>query len=223
MYTPPAFAESGPETLHALMRENSFAILVSATADGPLITHLPLLLDPDEAENGVLWGHMARANPHWKAMETEPAAVAVFSGPHAYVSPRWYETQPSVPTWNYVAVHVRGRVETIHDAAALEPLVEKMTAEYEAGDGAWHFADTPEDFRQRQLKGIVGFRMTIDRLEGKLKLSQNRPPADAERVAAALDWKAGEGREALEGREGAESRATAAAMRRFGVVDADPG
>lgn len=211
MYTPPAFAETDRETLHALMRENSFAVLMSTTADGPIVTHLPLVLEAEgagEAGNGVLWGHMARANPHWRAMAERSGALAVFSGPHAYISPSWYETQPSVPTWNYVAVHAHGRVEIIEDPPALDRLVGKMTEIYEAGNAApWRFDDQPEDFRRRQLKGIVGFRLPIDRLEGKLKLSQNRPPADADRVVAAL-----------ERRDDAESRATAAAMRRFGVV-----
>lgn len=207
MYTPPAFAEDDPETLHGVMREHPFVVLISQSEDGPMATHLPLLLKPGAEANGVLWGHVARANPHWQALERDPAALAVFWGPHAYVSPAWYANQPSVPTWNYVTVHAHGRVETIHEQAALEPLVAELTAEFEGDDG-WRFADLPDDFRQRQLKGIVGIRLVIDRLEGKLKLSQNRPPGDADRVVAALD-----------ARDDAESRATAAAMRRFGVVD----
>jgi transcriptional regulator len=207
MYIPPAFAETDRDTLRDLMREHPFALLISQSADAPLVTHLPLVLDTGAAGNGVLYGHMARANPHWRALEDDPAVVAVFSGPHAYVSPSWYENHPAVPTWNYVAVHAHGRAETIHDPDALAPLLERMVAEFETGDGAWRFEDQPADFRQRQMKGIVGFRIAIERLEGKIKLSQNRP-AEAVRVAAALD-----------ARQDAESHATAAAMRRFGVVE----
>ena len=203
MYSPPAFAETDPELLHAIMRENGFAMLVSAMPDGPLITHLPVLVND---KGTAIEGHMAKANPHWRALREEPRATVVFSGPHAYVSPSWYETAPAVPTWNFFAVHAHCRATVIEDRAVLEATLARLVAEYEANqDAPWRFESQPDEFRAAKLKGIVGFRLEIDWLEGKLKLSQDRPAADAGRVAETL----------ARGDSDAE-RETAAAMRRLG-------
>lgn len=208
MFTPPAFEESDPDILHGLMRENSFALLVSNARDGPLLSHLPVILDRPDDGPATLYGHMARANPHWRALERQPRAVVVFSGPHAYVSPSWYASAPAVPTWNYLAVHAHGNASLVVDPAELDALLARMVKTFEDGrDAPWRYESLPEDYRFRQIGAIVGFRLPIDRLEGKLKLSQNRPAGDAARVAAAL----------AAGASSAE-RETAAAMRRF-VLD----
>lgn len=209
MYIARHFMEDDPETLHEIMRENGFALLVSSGGDEPMATHLPLTLDTDGAV--TLCGHMAKANHHLEILARNSNAMAVFWGPHAYVSPSWYETGPAVPTWNYVAVHAYGNVSLVDDPAELEAMVSDMVHEYEdERETPWRMEDLPEDFRARQLNGIVGFRMKIDRLEGKLKLSQNRPAADGARVANALMKSPSAG-----------DHAAAHAMQRYGAVVGD--
>ncbi len=206
MYVPTAFAENDPAALHEIMRENGFALLVSGTANGPTASHLPITVEIGGDGAATLVGHMARANPHWKALEADPRAMVVFSGPHAYVSPSWYGsgTGPAVPTWNYVAVHAYGRARLIESAAALEEMMERLVAIYEDGRRPkWQMASLPEDYKDGRLNGIVGFEIPVDRLEGKLKLSQNRPQGDVERIARAIEKEAGPG-----------AREAAAAMRK---------
>lgn len=186
MYIPKDFAEPDPGRLAALMREASFALLVTADGEGrPFASHLPLLYEPDEGANGTIYGHMARANPQWRHFEGGHEALAVFWGPHAYVSPSWYATHPSVPTWNYVTVHAYGRPEIV-DAAATRALLERLVAIYEGGfDNPWRL-ELPENYEAMMLRGIVGFRIPLARLEGKFKLSQNRDAADRANVAREL-------------------------------------
>lgn len=190
MYTPPAFAESDPDTLRALIAAHPFATLVTTTDDGLLATPLPLLHEPVAGSLGVLHGHLARANPQG----SRPAigeALALFSGPDAYITPGWYESKREhgkvVPTWNYVAVHVYGTLEIYDDAARLHDVVSRLTERHEAPRiEPWAVIDAPERFIASQLKGIVGLRLAITRIEGKQKLSQNRPMADRIGVAAGL-------------------------------------
>ena len=187
VYTPPAFREDDPDTLRSLIAGARLALLACNGAGGaPLLTHLPLLLEGD-----VLLGHVARANEHWRALAEAGRAVAVFSGPDAYVSPGWYASKAEhgrvVPTWNYVAVHVEGAVEVFEDAAALRDAVSRLTQRHEAArDAPWAVDDAPPDFVAAQLRGIVGIRLRIERITGKRKLSQNRPEADRAGVLAAL-------------------------------------
>lgn len=190
MYTPPHFRDDDIPGIHAMMQATRLCNLVTATADGLIGTPLPLILDETEAPNGVLYGHVARANPQWK---TAPAgeAMAIFMGPDAYVSPSWYatkqETGKVVPTWNYVAVHAYGPVEFFEDADRLLAVVTRLTAKHEQGrDTPWAVSDAPEDFIRGQLKGIVGLRLPIARLDAKRKMSQNRNEADRAGVAAGL-------------------------------------
>jgi transcriptional regulator len=188
MYNPPAFREDRPDILHALIRQARLALLVSNGADGlPETTHLPLILD---AERGLLIGHMARANPHWRSLGGA-RALAVFTGVEAYVSPNYYASKAEhhrvVPTWNYEAVHAAGPVKVIEDAAALHAIVSRQTGHFEAAQPKpWAVTDAPEAFVAGQLKGIVGVVLTIERLEGKRKLSQNRSAPDREGAAAGL-------------------------------------
>jgi transcriptional regulator len=190
MYTPPAFRDEDLDGLRAAIRAAALANFVTATAEGPLATPLPLYLDAGEGEHGVLYGHLARANPQWRAAPIGPG-LAIFMGPDAYVSPGWYatkrETGKVVPTWNYVTIQASGPVEFFEDAGRLLDVVRRLTDLHE-GERAepWAVSDAPEDFVAAQLRGIVGLRLPITRLEGKRKMSQNRNEADRAGVAAGL-------------------------------------
>ncbi|MGC4006885.1 MAG: FMN-binding negative transcriptional regulator [Pirellulales bacterium] len=176
MYVPPAFAVTDDETLRRFIAEYGFGLLVSQHDDAPFATHLPMLLRPDEGPRGTIVGHVARANPQWTQLAGR-TALAIFTGPHHYVSPTWYETPNLVPTWNYAAVHVYGRIETIDDEAALLDLLHDVVDTYEqAQPRPWTF-ENDDTFIRRMLGQIVGFRLTIERIEGKFKLNQNHPPA----------------------------------------------
>ncbi len=190
MYTPPAFREDDLPTLHAMMRDTRFANLVTMTPEGLIATPLPLFIVPGEGPQGTLYGHVARANPQWK-LPPAGEALALFTGANAYVSPSWYPSKAEhhkvVPTWNYVAVHAYGQVEFFDDPARLLDIVTRLTEMHERGSATpWSVADAPPDFIAAQLKGIVGLRLPIARIEGKRKMSQNRPAADRAGVAAGL-------------------------------------
>lgn len=192
LYQPPAFQEERPEILRAIIRDARLALLASNGEEGvPDITHLPLILAEEEGPQGTLYGHVARANPHWRRLAATGRAVAVFRGAEAYVSPNWYPSKAEhhrvVPTWNYEAVHAEGSVAVIEDAAALHALVSRLTARHEqAQPRPWAVTDAPESFVAGQLKGIVGIALRIERLTGKRKLSQNRAAADRAGAAAGL-------------------------------------
>ncbi len=190
MYTPPAFREDDPSILRQIIREARLSTLVTATHEGLQATPLPLFLDETEGEHGVLYGHLAKANPQWK---TAPAgeALAIFMGPDAYITPSWYASKREhgkvVPTWNYAAVHAHGPVEFFEDEARLLQVVTRLTNLHEAPrEQPWAVSDAPEPFIKSQLKGIVGMRLTITRIKGKRKMSQNRPDPDRQGVAAGL-------------------------------------
>ena len=193
MYNPPAFREDRPEVLGEIIRAARLALLVSAAADGgvPDATHLPMTLVPEEGPHGTLYGHVAKANPHWRGLAAAGAARAIFTGPGAYVSPSLYPSKQehgrAVPTWNYVAVHAIGPVEIVEDAERLHGIVSRLTDRHEASRAdRWAVTDAPDDFVASQLKGIVGVVLRIDTLIGKRKLSQNRAEPDREGVIAGL-------------------------------------
>jgi transcriptional regulator len=187
MYIPAAFREDRLDVLHDAMRQNSFATIVSAAPDGLIATHLPLLLDASQGTYGTLIGHVARENPHWRAFDGETETLAIFQGPHAYISPSWYTSPYAVPTWNYVAVHAYGRPRLVEDDAKLYDIVAKLVETFERQfDYAWDLA-ARRDYAEKLLKNIVGFELPIARLEGKRKLSQNRSRADQEGVIAGLE------------------------------------
>jgi transcriptional regulator len=176
MYVPQHFAGDAA-AIDEIVASHDFALLVTTGAQGPEATHLPLLLDRSRGPQGTLLGHLARANPHAEALDGREA-LAIFSGPHGYVSPRWYAAAPAVPTWNYVAVHVHGRARVVRDKARLVELVDTLSRRYE-GDGPWSVAGLPERFLAGMVEGIVGLEIDIERIDAKFKLSQNRPPATA--------------------------------------------
>jgi transcriptional regulator len=188
MYIPKQFAVEDREALHALVRANPFGLLVGEQEGSPCATHLPFLLDGDR-----LLLHFARGNPHWKALDGQTEMLAVFMGPHAYVSPRWYEAEQAVPTWNYTAVHIYGTPHLIEDAGMVRDLLDRLVWEYE--EGAWSLDGQAADFIARMSRGIAAFEMPIERIEGKFKLSQNRPAEDRRRVIAEFE-KSGDGENA---------------------------
>jgi transcriptional regulator len=202
MYIPNAFRVDDREALVAFMRANSFATLVSVQDGIPVATHLPLVVE--ESDGAVtLTGHLAKANPQWQAFGAS-ATLAIFQGPHAYISPSNYAAHESVPTWNYIAVHAYGApvaLDAAESKAALEALMASMIDFYDPAYGA-QWESLSARYRDGMLRGVVGFRMTVTRLEGKAKLSQNRGADDQHRVAHAL----------LES-DDAAARATGEAMR----------
>jgi transcriptional regulator len=187
LYVPEAFAERDVDRLHAFVEAHGFATLVSPDASDPCITHLPLLLDRTRGALGSLLGHVARGNPQAQALDACRDVIAVFPGPHAYVSPSWYAAHPAVPTWNYAAVHVRGRTTLVRDEALLAGMLRRLVEHYEGGrERPWRM-ELPADYQQQMLGGIVGFVIEITAMTGKFKLSQNRSREDRMRVKAALE------------------------------------
>jgi|SRR5579859_1867879 len=186
MYIPPAFREDDLAALHQLMRDYSFAIVVTQQDGMPIATHLPLLVESERGVYGTLVGHMARANSQWRGFDGEQEALVIFQGPHAYITPSWYEPGVNVPTWNYAAVHAYGKPRVIEDTAMLKKLLHASVQTFEAGfEQPWALDMAEKEFQQK-LKGIVGFEMEITRLEGKFKMSQNRSASEQERVASEL-------------------------------------
>ena len=158
MYVPAAFAEHDRATLFDLMERHSFGLLISQHQGEPFASHLPLLIDRRRGENGFLVGHMARANPQWQQADGQ-VILAVFSGPHAYISPTWYESENVVPTWNYAAVHVYGTFRAIHDEHAVARIVEDTVRLYEASMPTPWTVQTGSEFNRRLIQAIVGFEI----------------------------------------------------------------
>jgi transcriptional regulator len=191
MYTPAFNRIDDRALLIEAMRLWSFAILFGPDAEGhPTATHLPLVVH-DQGEHGVLEGHFARANPHWKALANRETLV-VFFGPHSYVSPTFYANPKSVPTWNYIAIHATGVLEILQDVpgdeaathAGKDALLKNLIGVHEPAY-ATQWNDLPISYRISMTNGIVGFRIPIAKIEGKFKLSQNRPEIDRQTVQAA--------------------------------------
>jgi transcriptional regulator len=195
MYVPKHFEETRVEVMHALIRAEPLATIVTLGADGLFANHLPLELDPEPPPYGMLRGHVARSNRVWRDASAEIDTLAIFQGPRSYVTPSWYaskqETGRVTPQWNYVVVHAYGRLRFIEDRAWLAAHVARLTAHHEVSrDQPWHVTDAPEDYIERLLGNIVGFELPITRLVGKWKLSQNRSDEDRAGVAAGLRDKA---------------------------------
>jgi transcriptional regulator len=190
MYNPQSFVETDLLKLHDFITQHSFATLVTGGDPEPYVSHLPLLLDRDRGPQGTLVGHMARANSHGRGGSGRES-VALFHGPHAYISPAWYEEPQTVPTWNYVAVHAHGRLRVIDDLKWLRAHLSRMVDRYESGRLApWRLADQEAAFIDRLLGSIVGFEIPIDTLHGKWKLSQNHSIERRERVVRRLQEEA---------------------------------
>jgi transcriptional regulator len=188
MYIPKQFQITDTAWCHALIRAQSFAAMITADDAGvPFATHLPILVDPARGPLGTLRGHVARANPHWRYVAAGRPTLVIFSGAHAYVSPSWYATHPSVPTWNYVAVHATGAGALVEDPEQVKALLADLVRTYEStGPTAWSFEGLAADYLAGMQRGIVAFEIPIERLEGKAKLSQNRDAVDQARTREAL-------------------------------------
>jgi len=186
LYTPPLFDARDRAAISRLMHDHPFATLVTPAADEPRVSHVPLLLVSNCEPHGTLIGHFARANPHWQAARNAHS-VAIFHGPHAYVSPAWYaEPAQAVPTWNYATVHAHGVMEVIEDPVETRGVLDALVQRFEGPrERPWQFA-MPTRERDALVRGIVAFRLRIKRLDAKFKLSQNRNAADRERVMTAL-------------------------------------
>ena len=185
MYSPEAFQVHDAAVLTAFMQQHNFATIVTHDGTIPHATHMPVLLEPERGAHGTLVSHVARANPQWRHFENGQEVLVMFQGPHAYVSPAWYVTTPAVPTWNYTAVHAYGIPRIVTDHERFAQMLQDLIEFYESGrEDRWHGQLAPE-YRNLLMKGIVGVEIEITRIEGKFKLSQNRPD-DALGVAAAL-------------------------------------
>jgi transcriptional regulator len=184
MFLPEVFKVRESEKIFSDIANNGFGLLISAgdtPDDVPFTTPLPMMID-----DGVLYGHLARANPHWRLFDGARVAQAVFMGPHAYISPTWYpEPSKSVPTWNYTLARVIGRPTVLEDEAKITWLMNALSRKYE-GDGGWAPDLTDPAFMAGMRRGIVAFHMTVDQIDGKAKLSQNKPQAVAQSVTERL-------------------------------------
>lgn len=191
MHIPASNAAHDADAMHDFMDAHPLAALVTVSGEGIFATHLPLLLDRTEGSHGTLRGHVARANPHHRLPLAMPEALVIFSGPNAYVSPEWYpskaETGKVVPTWNYIAVHAYGHLRFIDDETFLRKHVDALTTRHESQRAApWSIRDAPADYIAQQLRAIVGLEVSITRLEGRWKMSQNRSATDIDGVVQGL-------------------------------------
>lgn len=189
MYQPPLFREDRLEVQHALIRNHPLGLLVTAGPGGLLANLIPFLIDAEASERGTLLAHLARANPQWHDLAAVEECLVVFQGPQDYVTPSWYatkrETGKVVPTWNYVMVHAWGRPRVIDDELWLRRQINALTRSREdVRQVPWQVSDAPESFITGQVKGIIGIEIPITRIEGKWKMSQNRPEADRRGVVA---------------------------------------
>lgn len=181
MYVPSAFQVMDSRVLNGFMRDHPFATLVSSTPDGPLATHLPLELVSEHEErggHGLLLGHVARANPHWRHFDGASASLAIFHGPHAYISPAWYVSDSLPPTWNYAAVHAHGHPRVTEDPTRVRQVLDALVERFESERSERWINSLDPGFMDKLQAGIVAFEFPIEGIEGKFKLGQNRSPAD---------------------------------------------
>jgi transcriptional regulator len=191
MYQPPAFREDRIEVQHALIKAHPLGLLITAGPSGLLANFIPFLIEKDGSGPGVLRCHLARANPQWRELQAVEECLAVFQGPQHYITPSWYPAKAEhgkvVPTWNYATVHVWGRPRAVDDASWLQRQIRDLTAmQEEARLAPWAVSDAPEDFVAVQIRAIIGIEIEISRIEGKWKVSQNRPETDREGVLNGL-------------------------------------
>jgi transcriptional regulator len=201
MYIPPAFRVEDASKLAAFIQCHSFATLITHDGSAPFASHLPVLFRPNVGVHGTLVSHMARANPQWRHFASGSEILAIFHGPHSYISPSWYQTEIAVPTWNYASVHAYGVPTVFSEHERVVSLLRQTVSAYEASFKQPWPGDLPDDFRDKLMQSIVAFEIPIRRIEGKFKLGQNRPAADTQGVF-----------EALSRSDDAESRALARMM-----------
>jgi transcriptional regulator len=188
MYTPPAYSEQDPATLHAFMRAHSFASLITWSGTQVNVTHLPFLLDVSADGAAVLHTHLARANPQMQDLRGGADVLVVFEGPHAFISPSWYRNQLTFPTWNYTAVHARGAPWLIESPEDVHALLERTVALYDTPlGGAWTLPGVPGELTLSRRSAIVGVEIPVTSLVGKMKLNQDKTVEDRKGVIAALE------------------------------------
>lgn len=187
MYIPKGFEVEDVPTLHDFMERHSFATLFGVLDGALFATHIPLLIDRARGPKGTILGHVAAPNPHGKLFDGKSAGLAVFTGPHAYVSPSWYSSANVVPTWLYTAVHAYGAPRVLDDPTVVRALLERMVEFYESGfERPWRLASQTENYLEGMQRGIVAFEMPIERIEGKFKLNQTKSAADRRGTIAGL-------------------------------------
>ena len=191
MYLPKDYAVTDRSKMFEFIKSNGFGILFSHTGPEPMASHLPFILDENGGEQGLILGHMAKANHQWMYAGGQQVLV-VFHGPHAYVSPTWYREEDTVPTWNYVAVHASGVFKAVEDRPGIENIVGRITDHYEASQPQPWQADFTTAYADQMVKRIVAFEIEITRLQGKWKLNQNHPERRRRRVAEQLTTLGGE-------------------------------
>ena len=192
MYIPPQFEQPNIDVMHELIRKRPLATLVTLGSEGIDANHIPLHLSLTPEPFGVLRGHVARSNPIWSDLDSDIEVLAIFHGPDAYISPSWYATKLKtgkvVPTWNYTVVHAYGSLRIIDDAAWVRTQLEALTNYNEAVfSEPWAVSDAPVDFTEKLIAAVVGIEMTITRLSGKWKVSQNQPPQNQNSVIQGLN------------------------------------
>jgi transcriptional regulator len=180
MYIPKHFEVTEAHTLFSLMKEFSFATLVSIHEGLPFATHMPFVANQ---EKNLLTSHIARANPQWTSFKDNAEVLVIFQGDHSFISPTWYDKHPSVPTWNYMVVHAYGRLNIIDQAEKVKALLHELVLQYEK---TWNMLELSEKYLHGMMQGIVSFEIEITKLEGKFKLSQNRTELDRKQVIEAL-------------------------------------
>ena len=192
MYNPSPFAENRVDVLHAFIRQYPLAVIVSCGDEGPEATHVPVVLHEDVGRHGMLRCHFARANRQWEMMRSRPTVLAILQGPDHYITPNWYPSKREhgkvVPTWNYVAVHVRGKARIIEGQQELEQHLRTLTHQHESGrETPWSIDNAPKEYIEALSRGIVGIEIEIVEIQGKWKVSQNRPETDRMGVVAGLE------------------------------------
>lgn len=201
MYVPTSFKVDDQATIDAFLERYDFATIVSSGADGIVATHVPVVVK--RTPSGlVLVGHVARANSHWQLMNGAGESLAIFHGPHSYVSPTWYASGPAVPTWNYATVHAYGKPQAVHDLTFTEDLLRELVHRHEIVASGWRVEDLPPQYKDGLVSAIVAFEMPVHRFEAKFKLGQNRSAADRVGTIAGLERE-----------QSAEANALAAFMR----------
>ncbi len=191
MYIPSFFNESRIEVMHDLIRLHPLGIIITGGKAGLMASSVPFLVDAKEGTNGLLRAHMARDNLHWHELQRESECLVIFQGAQGYITPSWYPSKKTthkvVPTWNYATVHAWGKPQIVEDAIWLRQFLEELTHSQEQKRAQpWKVSDAPDNFINTQMNAIVGFEIRIKRIEGKWKMSQNRPEADRTGVIEGL-------------------------------------
>lgn len=197
MYVPPHFRIEDTQLLADFIARHSFGTLITDLDGSPFATHIPFLFEPPGDGCGRLYGHIARSNPQRESLEAGCRALAVFTGPHAYISPAWYRSSPAVPTWNYMAAHVYGAIRAVGMERLLEILRSTVVFYEQSQRQPWQFESLPAEYVEKMARAVIGFEIQIEAIEGKFKLSQNRSREDIESAVQRLEMSGDPGAQEL--------------------------